>query len=456
VAVARRAHMAVSRRDLAELIKLAWPVVVARLGIQVMGLTDAVVVGQYSATQLGYHALAWAPTMIALVTGIGLLQGVQVMTARAVGEGKPEKAGAALRRGVIYALWIGLASSLILVFAGPLFLRSLGMKDGLAEGAIPVMLVFSLSLTPNLIYIAATNFVEGLGRPGMGAVTMWAANLANLALNLLLVPGTFGLPALGAVGAACATFGSRVVMMIILLGWITRMPGAKGFGLFKRPAPDPAAEREQRHVGYGAGASLFVEVAAFSGMNIVAGWLGGLAVAGWAVVLNVAAIVFMAPLGISAATSILVGQAYGAKDPAAVTRAGITGFIAAVVVTSASALFVGLCAPLVASAYSRDAALIAVIAPGLVLASLFFVADGVQTVGANALRARGDVVVPTVTHVASYAVVMLPLGYGLALPAGMGLMGIIWSVIWASLLSAGLLVGRFGWLSLKAAVRENP
>lgn len=450
MAVARRAHMAVSRRDLAELIKLAWPVVVARLGIQVMGLTDAVVVGQYSATQLGYHALTWAPTMIALVTGVGLLQGVQVMTARAMGEGKPEKAGAALRRGVVYALWIGLASSLILVFAGPLFLRSLGMKDGLAEGAIPVMLVFSLSLTPNLIYIAATNFVEGLGRPGMGAVTMWAANLANLALNLLLVPGTFGLPALGAVGAACATFGSRIVMMIILLGWIAMMPGAKGFGLFKRPASDPAAEREQRHVGYGAGASLFVEVAAFSGMNIVAGWLGGLAVAGWAVVLNVAAIVFMAPLGISAATSILVGQAYGAKDSAAVTRAGITGFIAAIGVTSVCALFVGLCAPLVAGAYSRDPALIAVIAPALVLASLFFVADGLQTVGANALRARGDVVVPTVTHVASYAVVMLPLGYGLALPAGMGLMGIVWSVIWASLLSAGLLVGRFGWLSMKA------
>jgi multidrug resistance protein, MATE family len=284
----------------------------------------------------------------------------------------------------------------------------------------------------------------------MGAVTMWAANLANLALNLLLVPGTFGLPALGAVGAACATFGSRIVMMIILLGWIAMMPGAKGFGLFKRPASDPAAEREQRHVGYGAGASLFVEVAAFSGMNIVAGWLGGLAVAGWAVVLNVAAIVFMAPLGISAATSILVGQAYGAKDSAAVTRAGITGFIAAIGVTSVCALFVGLCAPLVAGAYSRDPALIAVIAPALVLASLFFVADGLQTVGANALRARGDVVVPTVTHVASYAVVMLPLGYGLALPAGMGLMGIVWSVIWASLLSAGLLVGRFGWLSMKA------
>ena len=40
---------------------------------------------------------------------------------------------------------------------------------------------------------------------------MWLANIANLALNLLLVPGTFGLPALGAVGGAWATFGAQDV-----------------------------------------------------------------------------------------------------------------------------------------------------------------------------------------------------------------------------------------------------
>ena len=51
------------RKDLAELMRLAWPVVFARLGIMTMGLTDALVVGQFSAVQLGYHALGWAPTI---------------------------------------------------------------------------------------------------------------------------------------------------------------------------------------------------------------------------------------------------------------------------------------------------------------------------------------------------------------------------------------------------------
>src|SRR5213595_3278503 len=99
------------RSDFAQLWRLAWPVVFSRLGIMTMGLTDALVVGQYSPVQLGYHALGWAPTAVVLTVGLGLLTGVQVMTSRMVGEGRRHEAGAVLRRGVIYALWIGFAST---------------------------------------------------------------------------------------------------------------------------------------------------------------------------------------------------------------------------------------------------------------------------------------------------------------------------------------------------------
>ena len=42
---------------LPELLRLAGPVFMARLGVMAMGLTDSIVVGRFSATQLGYHAL---------------------------------------------------------------------------------------------------------------------------------------------------------------------------------------------------------------------------------------------------------------------------------------------------------------------------------------------------------------------------------------------------------------
>jgi MATE family multidrug resistance protein len=85
-----------------------------------------------------------------------------------------------------------------------------------------------------------------------------------------------------------------------------------------------------------------------------------------------------------------------------------------------------------------------VIAKGaLVLSCLFFVADGLQVVAAQALRSRGDVWWPTAFHLTSYGAVMLPLGWVFAHPLGLGVDGIIWAVIVASLLSAILLAGRF-------------
>ena len=60
---------------LSELLTLAWPVMLARLGIMAMGLTDTIVVGRFSAAQLSFHALGWAPTAVMLTTSVGLLSG---------------------------------------------------------------------------------------------------------------------------------------------------------------------------------------------------------------------------------------------------------------------------------------------------------------------------------------------------------------------------------------------
>jgi len=69
--------------------------------------------------------------------------------------------------------------------------------------------------------------------------------------------------------------------------------------------------------------------------------------------------------------------------------------------------------------------------------------DCVQVVIAQALRARGDVWTPSITHLISYVVVMAPLAWFLALPMHLGLDGEVLAVIIARLLSAGSLLARF-------------
>jgi MATE family multidrug resistance protein len=451
-AVARASSRAETRAsafrvELPQLLRLSGPVVLSRLGIMAMGLTDAVVLGRYSSEQLSFHALAWAPTSVALTTAIGLLLGVQVMTARAVGEGRRTETGAVLRRGLGYALLIGGLAALFLSVLGPPFLHAIGLDRELADGATGPLLVFSLSLPVYALSVTSAFWLEGLARPGPAAIAMWVANLVNLALVLLLVPGHFGLPALGAVGAAWATFGARTFLTLAMLIFIFRMSEAQALGVFRRPERDRAAEAEQRRIGYGGGASNFFEVAAFASMNVIAGWMGGLAVATWAIVLNVTAIVFMAPLGLSAGAAVLVGRAYGARDGAGVARAGGVAFFVTAIFAVVVSLAIWPAAQLIVSAYTRDPNLIALAAPAMVLACLIFLPDCLQVVAAQALRARGDILLPTATHMATYVGVMMPLAYLLAIPMGLGVPGLVWAIVIASLMSAGLLLGRFWLLS---------
>jgi MATE family multidrug resistance protein len=432
---------ATSRTATKDLLRLAWPVILARLGIMTMGLTDVIVVGNYSARELAFSSLALAPMSIVVTTAVGLMMGVQVMTARFLGEGRRQEVGAVLRRGVSYSLQLGVLAMLVLLFLGPPGLKHAGLADGLGEGASPALRVFALSMPGYLVSVAAQFFLEALHKPKAGMWAMWVANGINLALNLLLVPDVLGLGIHGAAASAWATFAARTSLAVFLIVYIARLPEARELGVFLKPARDPLAEREQRKVGYGAGSSYFIEVGAFAAMTFIAGQLGAIQTSAWAIVLNVSAIVFMVPMGLSAATAVLVGRAYGAKDGRGVLRAGLVGIGVVTVLTIIVALGLWVFAPVVASAYNRDPLLLAVVTPALVLATLFFVADGIQVVSASANRAAGDVWWPTIMHFGAYTLVMMPAGWVLA--HHLGVNGLVWAVIVASLVSSVLLTGRF-------------
>jgi MATE family multidrug resistance protein len=447
-AAALRAHAAAHpiRSDLNRLAKLAGPVVVARLGVMTMGLSDIIVVGHYSAVQLGFLALGWAIASAFLGSAMGLLSGVQVMTSRAIGERNPSGAGAALRRGLSYGLWVGAATAVLLALGGPRLLAVLGLKGNLATGAAGPLIVLALSMPSFALSSAAASWLEGLGRMTPPMVLMWVANILNLGVDLVVVPGRFGLHPMGAIGATLATFSARTFLALATLAYIALMPDARRLGVFTKPPRDRALEREQRRVGYGAAASNFFEMSAFSSMNVIAGWISPLTVAAWAVALNVLALVFMVPAGLSTATAVMVARCYGAGDTVGLKRAAMVGFA----VTAAFGIAIGVVdwpsALTVASLYTTDVQTVALAAGALALCCAFFAPDGLQVVVAQALRARGDVVAPTLTHLASYIFVMLPLAYVLAIPLKWGLTGIVASVILAGYLSAGLLLGRFWFL----------
>ncbi|HTN40212.1 MAG TPA: MATE family efflux transporter [Asticcacaulis sp.] len=437
----------------AALYRLSWPVILSRLGFMLMGLMDTLVVGHYSSAELGYHSLAWAPTSIFLVTSIGLLVGVQVKTAQFIGAGEPDRIGATFQRAVVYAIVLGVGSCVALTLAGSWMLNAV-VRPELAAGATGPLMVFALSMPFYMVAVAVSEFLEGLGRTRPGMVFTWAGNVVNVALLFVLVPGLVTVPGMdsdGAMGAAISTLVARILVATGLLIYLFRLKDVKNFRLLGRHAPDPQGAREQRQIGYAAGASYFIEVAAFAGMTVFAGRISETAVAVWAIVLNFASIVFMVPMGLAIGCSVLVGRAYGAGDPAGIARMGRVSFISAGGFMLAVCLTVLIGAPAISAGYTSDPALIGGVQTALLLACLFFVPDGVQVVGAQALRARHDVLIAPVLHYIAYGLIMLPLGYWLSLHIGLGVPGLIYACAVASWLSATLLVARFLWLDRKVS-----
>src|SRR5688572_1644729 len=111
-----------------------------------MGVVDVMVVGQLVPTELPYQALAWALTGVLMVTGIGLLTGVQVLAARAIGEGTPELVGGAWRRGLVVAGVAGALSVALIWLLGPRLFTAFGIAPALAVPASRVANVLALSV----------------------------------------------------------------------------------------------------------------------------------------------------------------------------------------------------------------------------------------------------------------------------------------------------------------------
>jgi MATE family multidrug resistance protein len=157
----------------------------------------------------------------------------------------------------------------------------------------------------------------------------------------------------------------------------------------------------------------------------------------------VASLVFMVPLGLSTGAAVRVGRAYGAREPAGVVRAGLIAFAVTALFGAAVSVLIWPNAGRIAAAYTSNPLTLAMAIPALALSCLMYLPDSLQVVTAQALRARGDVWLPTGTHLTSYILLMMPLAWWLAIPRGMGVLGMAVAVIVASVVSAGLLLTRF-------------
>jgi MATE family multidrug resistance protein len=426
------------------------PVSLARIGMTLMLVVDTMVVGRFGTDDLAALAIATVPGQTAQTIGVGFLMGGLIEIASAVGRGEFALAGAAWRRSLVYALAAGLLAMLFAVLALPWVLAP-EMTGAVADKACVIVWIVGASAPGVLVFTAASMLLQALERPLVAVWITLAANVVNLGLDLVLVFGGFGLPALGGIGAAISTLVVRNAMALAIVVYVVRvMPGRAALGPARRSDHSWRRGRRQRRLGYAEALSMGIESGSFALMMVFAGRLGAREVAAYTIAINLNMLFFMVAVGIGGAAAVLVAQARGRGDGAGMAMAASNGFILFTAVTSVVAVAMLVFPEPVLGLYSRDPALAAVAVPIVAIIGLVNLVDGAQRVIANVLRAYGETWLPTTSHLVSYLAIMLPAGYLIGVEAGQGAYGLVLAIALASVVASCLLLARFLYLSRRS------
>lgn len=438
--------------QVAALLRLAGPVVLARAGNTVVNVTNLVIIGHAGPAELARQSVAFSVINTLQMIGFGLLTGTLVTVAVSFGREDFLECGRAWRRSLQYAVGLGLLGAILSSFA-PEFLAAIGQPPEFAAAVGRVTLILGWSLPAQLLFVATSFFLEAIGRPHPGMIAIGLAATANALLCWILVFGHWGLPALGAEGTATANLAVRTFLAAGLIVYALSFGEAGRFGTWAAGTGGWQSGASQRRIGYADGLSLGIESGCFATMNIMAATLGTAAVGAYAIALSLLGIIFTFALGISAATAVLVGRAYGRQSARGVAFCGWLGIGVNSGVMVLAGIPLALAPAAIATLYSTDAAVVATAVPLVLIVAPTMIGDGGQRVVAQALRGCHDAWFPTALHMISYAVIMVPLGWTLAFGFDFGVTGLLFAIVIASFASLGILSARFGWIS-RALRRE--
>lgn len=420
-------------------VSLAAPLILAQLAAVGTNVVDAMLAGHYSAHVLGAVAVGASIWALAIVSGIGMMMAVPPSVSQLDGAGRRGEVGAVFRQ----ALWLALGMGVLLWFfvrhAGPL-IDLIGVDPGLRDDVVAFLHAISWGAPALTCYFALRGLSEGLSMT-LPSMFFALAGLCVLApLGYVLMFGKFGLAPQGARGCGIAT---ALVLWMEMLGfalYIARHGNYRGLNLGERfDLPNLKRIRELLSIGLPMAITLLAEGGLFVAVALALGTLGETVVASHQVALNIASVFFMIPLGLAMAITVRVGNAVGRGDAEGVRYAGFCGIGLAVLTQVVSAsLMLGL-PHLIASLYTRDAAVIALATQLIVLAGVFQFSDGIQVASNGALRGLKDTRWPMAMTLFAYWVIGMPFGWWLAFRQGLGARG-MWMGLVAGLSVAAILL----------------
>ncbi len=397
-----------TRKELGVIAHHAKVIVIGQLATMAYGVTDAVVAGRYSDQALAALAVASSIFISIYVSLMSVMQAMMPIYSELHGAKKPQQLGSAFRQSIYLGLALMLFGMAVMMQSGS-FLALFGVPSSLRPDAQHYLSILGWALIPTLGFRMFSSLNQSLGAPRIVMMLQMTSLLVKIPLTVWFVFGGMGLPAMGVVGCAWATFSVNCLMFLAALAALRRLDVYKPLQLFSHfEKPDWVRLKTYAALGVPAGLASMVEVTSYALMGLLVARLGILATASHQIAASMAAVLFMMPLSLSIASCARVSYWIGAGDVRQAQRlARAAVWLTICVALLASSLMALLAIP-IARLYSSNPEVARLGSGLLLLVALYHVADAWQAIGFFLLRCWRITLMPMLV----YSVALWGLGLG--------------------------------------------
>ncbi len=409
-------------------IRLALPMAGSRLIQMLSGFIGMLMLARLGHTVLAASALM-TPTMITIIViMIALLFSVSVVVGQAWGAGKQYEIGSIIQQGCVLALIISIPAMILFWYVDRFLLWT---------GQLPELIVYvrqyfhalEWGVVPIMLGATIQQACYGMLKQRLVIILNSFCLLIFVGVSYILIFGKLGFKAYGVAGLSYAFSIQAWLNLILLLVIFYVLPELKPMQLFaKRDNKDWHYLRQLFQIGWPMSAQFGGELLSFFAIAIMVGWLGDQALAASQVTQQVLFLFLVPMFAVAESTGILVSQSVGAK------QFGEVEHIANVCLklTLGFVIFFGIIfisfPSLLASIYINihnpaNAAVMHLIKMLFLITAFTLVFDTMRNVSAGALRGLYDTRFAMWIGITVNWLVSLPLGYVLAFPLHLGVIG---------------------------------
>ena len=196
-----------------QILSFSVPLAASNMLQVLFNMSDIAVVGRYAGAE-ALGSVGSTATLVTLYTGflIGMGSGINALVARYLGAHDKKNISETVHSSFIISLCLGLLISVFCFFCSPLFLRLLGTKDELIDGAVLYLRIYSLGLPAMAIYNFGNAVFSAAGNTRKPLAYLSVAGVINVILNLFFVI----VCKMAAGGVALATIISQSISAVLM------------------------------------------------------------------------------------------------------------------------------------------------------------------------------------------------------------------------------------------------